>query len=148
MYLNYYHCYYSLTLTPFLFSPWKETKVHLQLHKLSSSLLPLLLLEFFYSTCINVRPVTFAVQVVPGSDHVRVVWLHPQDPEGGVAQRRAEDRRLVLNVSADKHGKRLKLPPSLFPNSLNLTISCSQMFRKAQGWQKWWEDTRRSESER
>lgn len=25
-------------------------------------------------------PGTFAVQVVPGSDQVRVVWLHPQDP--------------------------------------------------------------------
>lgn len=76
------------------------------------------------STCVQTfnisTPGTFAVQVVPGSDHVRVVWLHPQDPEGGVAQRRAEDRRLVLDVSAGKHDKRLKLPHSLFPNSQNL----------------------------
>lgn len=102
-----------------------------------------MLLSFNTST-----PGTFAVQVVPGSDHVRVVWLHPKDPEGGVAQRRAEDRRLVLNVSAGKRGKRLKLPRSLFPDSLNLMFSYYQVFGKAQNLLHCCEDSRRTESER
>lgn len=69
---------------------------------------------------------TFAVQVVTGSDHVRVVWLHPQDPQRGVAQRRAKDSWLVLNVSAGTHDSHIKishfhslnfkLPPRIFPN--------------------------------
>lgn len=53
---------------------------------------------------------TFAMQVVASSDHVRLVWLHPQDPQGGVAQRRAEDGRLVFDVSAGKRDTHLKLP--------------------------------------
>lgn len=63
---------------------------------------------------------TFTVQVVAGSDHVRVVWLHPQDPQGGVAQRRAKDGRLVLNVTAGKDDAHLNIPYSPFAHSLNL----------------------------
>lgn len=74
---------------------------------------------------------TFAVQVVAGSDHVRVVWLHPQDPQRGVAQRRAKDGRLVLNVSAGKDDAHLNIPHSPFAHSLKLMFP-PLMFREAQ----------------
>lgn len=45
---------------------------------------------------------TFAVQVVPGSNHVGIIRVNSQDSQGGVTQCCAKDGGLIFNVSAEK----------------------------------------------